>query len=135
MHGCEHRCVNEIGGFRCECNIGFSLREDGRTCQSYCFFICNFSDNFLPIIYPNKSFNFNKLQGEGCFNTSTNISKTFRECAIRLQIAKSVNTKAYVCVRKPNLLLTPFQYFNFLLHLISLLFVMNFIYRYVRWSH
>lgn len=33
-HGCEHRCVNKIGGYECECNIGYSLRSDGKTCQS-----------------------------------------------------------------------------------------------------
>ncbi|VDN19242.1 unnamed protein product, partial [Gongylonema pulchrum] len=33
-HGCEHRCVNTIGGYECECNIGYSLRPDGKTCQS-----------------------------------------------------------------------------------------------------
>ncbi|VDK86383.1 unnamed protein product [Litomosoides sigmodontis] len=35
-HGCEHHCVNKIGGYECECNIGYSLRSDGRTCESTC---------------------------------------------------------------------------------------------------
>ncbi|VDO30582.1 unnamed protein product [Brugia timori] len=35
-HGCEHRCVNKIGGYECKCNIGYSLRSDGKTCQSTC---------------------------------------------------------------------------------------------------
>ncbi|CAJ0944944.1 unnamed protein product, partial [Mesorhabditis belari] len=33
---CEHICENTIGGFRCKCDIGFSLRPDGRTCESTC---------------------------------------------------------------------------------------------------
>lgn len=33
-HGCEHNCVNKIGGYECKCNIGYSLRSDGRTCES-----------------------------------------------------------------------------------------------------
>lgn len=58
MHGCEHRCVNRIGGFSCECDIGYSLREDGKTCQSTCggfikatngtFFSPNFPLNYPP---------------------------------------------------------------------------------------
>ncbi|CAJ0566031.1 unnamed protein product, partial [Mesorhabditis spiculigera] len=35
-HPCEHICENTVGGFRCKCEIGFSLREDGRTCESTC---------------------------------------------------------------------------------------------------
>uniref|UniRef100_A0A915BIG2 Metalloendopeptidase n=2 Tax=Parascaris univalens TaxID=6257 RepID=A0A915BIG2_PARUN len=56
-HGCEQRCVNQIGGFRCECDIGFSLRSDGKTCQSTCGGIIKatngtfFSPNF-PLSYP-----------------------------------------------------------------------------------
>uniref|UniRef100_A0A183VCE0 Tolloid n=2 Tax=Toxocara canis TaxID=6265 RepID=A0A183VCE0_TOXCA len=56
-HGCEQRCVNQIGGFRCECDIGFSLRPDGKTCQSTCGGVIKatngtfFSPNF-PLNYP-----------------------------------------------------------------------------------
>ncbi|XP_030750974.1 collagen and calcium-binding EGF domain-containing protein 1-like [Sitophilus oryzae] len=30
---CEHRCVNEIGGYRCACEDGSVLRADNRTCE------------------------------------------------------------------------------------------------------
>lgn len=33
---CQHRCINVIGGFECECNAGFKLNEDGRTCDEAC---------------------------------------------------------------------------------------------------
>ena len=34
-HGCQHRCVNTDSekGYRCECNEGFALGSDGKTCQ------------------------------------------------------------------------------------------------------
>ena len=31
--GCQQRCVNTPGSFRCECNSGYSLNSDGRTCS------------------------------------------------------------------------------------------------------
>ncbi|KJH43150.1 CUB domain protein [Dictyocaulus viviparus] len=33
---CEHLCVNTVGSFRCDCYVGYSLRPDGRTCESTC---------------------------------------------------------------------------------------------------
>ncbi|XP_050414607.1 fibulin-1 isoform X2 [Patella vulgata] len=30
---CSHRCVNTPGSFRCECRGGYTLNQDGRTCQ------------------------------------------------------------------------------------------------------
>lgn len=30
---CEHRCINEIGGYRCFCEEGYILRADNRTCE------------------------------------------------------------------------------------------------------
>ena len=36
-HACEHLCVNELGGFRCECKIGFELQSDGKSCESEFF--------------------------------------------------------------------------------------------------
>uniref|UniRef100_A0A8D2M6L8 Multiple EGF-like-domains 6 n=1 Tax=Zonotrichia albicollis TaxID=44394 RepID=A0A8D2M6L8_ZONAL len=30
--GCQHRCVNTLGSFYCECQPGFRLHTDGRTC-------------------------------------------------------------------------------------------------------
>jgi len=32
-HGCEHVCVNTLGGFHCECNIGYELHSDGKRCE------------------------------------------------------------------------------------------------------
>ncbi|PIO58083.1 CUB domain protein, partial [Teladorsagia circumcincta] len=33
---CEQRCVNTVGSYRCDCHVGYSLRPDGRTCESTC---------------------------------------------------------------------------------------------------
>ena len=32
-HGCEHKCVNNDGGFTCSCNPGYTLNDDGKTCE------------------------------------------------------------------------------------------------------
>ena len=31
--GCEQRCVNKEGSYQCECNQGFQLQTDMRTCE------------------------------------------------------------------------------------------------------
>ena len=33
-HGCEHDCVNTLGGYKCECHIGYELHSDKKTCES-----------------------------------------------------------------------------------------------------
>ena len=35
-HGCAHACVNTLGGYRCECKIGFELHSDGKNCEAAC---------------------------------------------------------------------------------------------------
>ncbi|XP_064635870.1 tolloid-like protein 1 [Lineus longissimus] len=35
-HGCEHDCVNTLGGYRCECKIGYELHPDGKKCEDAC---------------------------------------------------------------------------------------------------
>ncbi|PIO63037.1 putative bacteriochlorophyll 4-vinyl reductase [Teladorsagia circumcincta] len=32
---CEQHCVNTVGSYRCDCHVGYSLRPDGRTCESH----------------------------------------------------------------------------------------------------
>ena len=31
--GCEHKCVNTPGSFHCECNQGYRLNADGKSCS------------------------------------------------------------------------------------------------------
>lgn len=32
-HGCQHSCVSTPGSFYCECNPGYQLNADGKTCS------------------------------------------------------------------------------------------------------
>ncbi|VDO96888.1 unnamed protein product [Soboliphyme baturini] len=58
-HGCQHKCVNTLGGYRCECDIGYELHMDGRSCEDACGGYLKgengslMSPNF-PNLYPNK---------------------------------------------------------------------------------
>ena len=36
---CEQECVNAPGSFQCRCGSGFQLREDGRTCREYHYYL------------------------------------------------------------------------------------------------
>ena len=31
--GCTHICVNQDGSYQCQCNSGFHLQSDGKTCS------------------------------------------------------------------------------------------------------
>jgi len=35
-HGCQHRCVNQLGGYECQCDIGYELHSDGKRCEDAC---------------------------------------------------------------------------------------------------
>lgn len=35
-HGCEHNCINTLGGYQCSCHIGYELHSDKKTCESEC---------------------------------------------------------------------------------------------------
>ena len=32
-HSCQHTCINTNGSYVCDCNEGFALTSDGRTCR------------------------------------------------------------------------------------------------------
>lgn len=32
-HSCDHECVSVLSGYHCQCNHGYRLLSDGRTCQ------------------------------------------------------------------------------------------------------
>ena len=36
FNGCEHECINTLGGFKCQCQIGYELHSDERRCESEC---------------------------------------------------------------------------------------------------
>lgn len=33
-HGCEHECINTLGGYQCSCYIGYELHSDKKSCES-----------------------------------------------------------------------------------------------------
>lgn len=35
-HGCEHECINTLGGYQCSCFIGYELHSDKKTCENAC---------------------------------------------------------------------------------------------------
>lgn len=32
-HSCDHECVSVLNGYRCRCNDGYRLLDNGKTCQ------------------------------------------------------------------------------------------------------
>ena len=36
--GCNQTCINEIGSFHCECDIGYTLDDDGLGCTGRCIY-------------------------------------------------------------------------------------------------
>lgn len=56
-HGCEHDCINTLGGYKCACRIGYQLRNDSKTCEVTCGGIIKASNGtitspFYPYPYP-----------------------------------------------------------------------------------
>lgn len=45
-HGCEHNCINTLGGYQCSCHIGYELHSDKKTCESK-FFLDSFLKNSI----------------------------------------------------------------------------------------
>ena len=39
-HGCEHECINTLGGYECQCQIGYELHSDEKRCESKCLILC-----------------------------------------------------------------------------------------------
>ncbi|TGZ60201.1 hypothetical protein CRM22_008660 [Opisthorchis felineus] len=56
-HGCSHTCVNTLGGYRCQCEIGYELHPDGRRCEDACGGVINEANGTIqtpsfPDLYP-----------------------------------------------------------------------------------
>ncbi|KAL3278791.1 hypothetical protein HHI36_016314 [Cryptolaemus montrouzieri] len=56
-HGCEQECVNTLGGYECNCKIGYELHSDGKNCENACGGVFNASQGTItspsfPELYP-----------------------------------------------------------------------------------
>ncbi|VDD74489.1 unnamed protein product [Mesocestoides corti] len=56
-HGCSHICVNTLGGYRCQCEIGYELHPDGKRCEDACGGVINAANGTIqtpgfPAEYP-----------------------------------------------------------------------------------
>ncbi|CAH8432073.1 unnamed protein product [Dicrocoelium dendriticum] len=56
-HGCSHTCINTLGGYRCQCEIGYELHPDGKRCEDACGGVINESNGTIqtpsfPDLYP-----------------------------------------------------------------------------------
>ncbi|KDR10358.1 Dorsal-ventral patterning tolloid-like protein 1, partial [Zootermopsis nevadensis] len=56
-HGCEHNCINTLGGYECSCRIGFELHSDGKHCEDACGGVFDVSNGTItspsfPELYP-----------------------------------------------------------------------------------
>ncbi|KAH9281792.1 Tolloid-like protein 1 [Echinococcus granulosus] len=56
-HGCSHICVNTLGSYRCQCEIGYELHPDGKRCEDACGGVINAANGTIqtpgfPAEYP-----------------------------------------------------------------------------------
>ncbi|KAG7190872.1 hypothetical protein KM043_006933 [Ampulex compressa] len=56
-HGCEHDCINTLGGFECSCKVGYELHSDGKHCEDACGGVFEDSNGTItspsfPELYP-----------------------------------------------------------------------------------
>ena len=50
LHSCSQKCVNIDGGYRCDCNAGFNLAVDGKTCLGNAVLLL-FRENSFKVSY------------------------------------------------------------------------------------
>ena len=67
--GCEHLCNNNNGSYACECNEGFFLDGNGKTCSGKFSMWTSFHDCYLKI-GPENNFNGEKMIASNLRNTS-----------------------------------------------------------------
>uniref|UniRef100_A0A6P4EUP2 Metalloendopeptidase n=1 Tax=Drosophila rhopaloa TaxID=1041015 RepID=A0A6P4EUP2_DRORH len=56
-HGCEHECINTLGGYECSCRIGYELHSDKKHCEDACGGVIEYPNGTItspsfPEMYP-----------------------------------------------------------------------------------
>ncbi|PAV89968.1 hypothetical protein WR25_10546 [Diploscapter pachys] len=77
---CEQICINTIGGYKCACEVGQSLREDGKTCESTCGGVLHgqsgsFASPNYPNLYPPSKNCIWQIEAEPGFQIFLNFTK------------------------------------------------------------
>ena len=72
--GCEQQCVNTHGSYRCQCNPGYQLNNDGKTCSGNCFF----TNTLQQIIFSFEDTNeCENSRTSGCTNGCLNLEGSY----------------------------------------------------------
>ncbi|XP_074652144.1 uncharacterized protein LOC141906735 isoform X2 [Tubulanus polymorphus] len=97
--GCQHRCVNTIGSFYCQCHFGFQLNYDRRSCTPVCFSstICPNGGKCLKPNYCSCRVGFSQPRCEDINECSTNNGGCQHACIN--------NRGSFKCACKPGYLL------------------------------
>ena len=70
--GCQHKCVNRAGSYRCECNTGYILQADGKSCRNqselFLFFFFNKRGSEVMNSVPSVVAQWNTWKLELCFH-------------------------------------------------------------------
>ena len=60
--GCQHICFLSDGNEKCDCNGGYALEQDGKTCTGYCVSLNFLSFALILFILPIISFTYKSKQ-------------------------------------------------------------------------
>ncbi|CAI5455008.1 unnamed protein product [Caenorhabditis angaria] len=79
-NNCEHYCSNIVGGFKCSCRVGFSLSDNGYSCETTCGGFLkssngSFSSPNFPAKYPNSKTCVWEIEAETGYHIFLNFTK------------------------------------------------------------
>lgn len=69
-HTCDQNCINTAGGFTCNCNTGYTLDGNGRSCNGTSKLSAVLSNTFFLFLV--SSFIFSRTDIDECRSTTTN---------------------------------------------------------------
>ena len=119
-HGCSHICVNTLGSYRCQCEIGYELHPDGKHCEG--IKTTNFSFMFFGIFAFSKLFRC--LFGKYWRDTVRYCDSKSQHCVLytiygRFDLYKKRNSPVTLQVTVAELSYYYSFFFFFLIHVIT----------------